>query len=88
MPHVNERHEFPTARGMPRAVVMSGTGMVFVAPSDGLLVIFGGTISLVEYGRGNTFFNSGFTTGPIYIAQGDKLRFTYLIAPTVTFLPM
>lgn len=88
MPHPGERHEFPTARGMPRTITPTGSGFVFVAPADGLLVIFGGTISLLEYGRGNTYFNSGFTTGPVYIAQGDKVRFTYLLAPTVTFLPM
>lgn len=88
MPHLGEKIDYPLGRGGSRSVTPSGTGYVFTAPSNGIIFISGGTVSLVEYGRGSTFFVAGIASGPISMASGDKIRFTYLVAPTITFLPM
>lgn len=88
MPHLGEKIDYVPGRGSPRAVTPSGTGYVFTAPSNGLIAISGGTVSLVEYGRGNTFFVAGLISGPVFMAAGDKIRLTYLLAPAITFLPM
>jgi len=88
MPHLGEKVDYATGRGSSRSVTPSGTGYVFTASSNGIIFISGGTVSLVEYGRGSTFFVAGIASGPISIAAGDKIRFTYLVAPTITFLPM
>jgi len=88
MPHLGEKIDYPLGRGSSRVITPSGTGYVFTAPSNGIIFISGGTVSLVEYGRGSTFFAAGIASGPISMAAGDKIRFTYLVAPTITFLPM
>lgn len=88
MPHLGEKVDYVPGRGSPRAVTPSGTGYVFTAPSNGLIAISGGTVSLVEYGRGDTFFVSGLVPGPFFMAAGDKIRLTYVLAPAITFLPM
>lgn len=88
MPHLGEKVDYTSGRGASRAVTPSGTGYVFTAPSSGLIFVSGGTVSLVEYGRGDIFFGTGLTFGSIPMAAGDKIRFTYLVAPTITFLPM
>lgn len=88
MPHLGEKIDYPLGRGGSRVVIPSGTGYVFTAPSNGLIAISGGTVSLVEYGRGDTFFDAGIASGPISMASGDKIRLTYVLAPAITFLPM
>ena len=88
MPHIGEKVDYTSARGAARTVTPSGTGYVFTAPSNGIIFISGGTVSLVEYGRGDIFFGTGLTFGSIPMSAGDKIRLTYLVAPTITFLPM
>ena len=88
MPHLGEKIDYPLGRGGSRVVTPSGTGYVFTAPSNGIIFISGGTVSLVEYGRGSTFFDAGIASGPISMASGDKIRLTYVLAPAITFLPM
>jgi len=88
MPHMGEKVEYPVGRGSARSVTVSASPFTFTAPADGNVVISGGTISVIEYGRGNTFYGAGFVGGPVYIANGDKIRLTYLTAPTITFFPM
>jgi hypothetical protein len=59
----------------------------FTAPSDGLYVVAGGTVSALDYGRSGAFVGLGVTAGPVPIKQGDVLRVTYTVAPVVRFIP-
>lgn len=54
---------------------------------DGLLVVSGGTVSLIEYGRRGVFTALGITSGLIPVRSGDVVRITYTVAPTVRFIP-
>lgn len=54
---------------------------------DGLLVVRGGTVSLVEYERQGAFTNLGVTSGLVPVKAGDVVRITYTVAPTVSFIP-
>lgn len=47
----------------------------------------GGTVSLIQYGRGGTMFSMGVLAGPVGVMAGDEVRITYVLAPTLTFLP-
>lgn len=66
------------------AVAPSGSPYTWTAPSAGMLIVSGGTVSLVEVGRGAAFYVAGLVGGLIPVSAGDKVRMTY--APTATFL--
>lgn len=55
--------------------------------TDGLLVVAGGTVSLIEYGRNGAFTSLGITAGLVSVKSGDVIRITYTAAPTVAFIP-
>lgn len=88
MPHLGEKLEYPTGRGMPRNVTVGASPFTFTAPSDGNVVVSGGSITLIQYGRGDMLFSAGLLTGPIFVANGDKIQIVYLTMPTITFFPM
>lgn len=55
--------------------------------ADGLLVVTGGTVSLIEYGRNGAFTPLGITAGLVPVKSGDVVRITHTVAPTVAFIP-
>lgn len=48
----------------------------------------GGTLSLVEYVRLGVNYNLGVLSGSVPVEKGDSVKFTYVVAPTVTFIPL
>lgn len=70
----------------PAAITVSASPFSYKAPGSGVVVITGGTVSLIEYGRGAVFTTSGLTTGLVPISRGDTVRVTYTVAPTMTFI--
>jgi hypothetical protein len=54
---------------------------------SGFITVSGGTVSLIEYRRGvkGTFTNIGVTAGVVPVKNGDYVRITYTVAPTVTY---
>lgn len=54
---------------------------------NGFITVQGGTVSLIEYRRGTsgTFTNIGVIAGPVPVRNGDSVRITYTVVPTVTF---
>lgn len=87
MPHIGEKAEYATPRMAARAVTPTGSPFTYTAPSSGLVILSGGTVSLVEYGRDASFYALGVVAGPVNVARGDAVRLTYLVAPTITFVP-
>jgi hypothetical protein len=64
----------------------------FVYQNTGLnpenVLVSGGTVTTIELSRdGSTFFVVGIIAGQFHLAQGDKLRVTYAVAPTMTRMP-
>ncbi len=60
----------------------------FTAAVKGFMLITGGTVSLVEFSRdGVTFYSYGTTSGQFTLNSADRLRVTYTVAPTMTFVP-
>lgn len=80
-----DRAETPVEASSTPAVPVSPAS--FVAASDGLYVVSGGTVSAIDYGRGGAFTSLGVTGGVVPIKQGDTLRVTYSSAPVVRFIP-
>lgn len=89
----------------PPSQVSDGHGLPSSQPSVGaspyvysngasysvLLVITGGTVTLVERSRnlGVDYFAVGaLVSGEFIVPPGDKVRITYAVAPTVTVFPL
>ena len=69
-----------------QAVTLTASPSSQMVPSDGKIVVQGGTVSLIEIGRGGTFIITGVTNGVIPVSEADVVRITYTVAPVVNFL--
>lgn len=87
MPHAGEHDSVSAIPTAPQAVTVGGSPYTYTAPSNGMLVIAGGTVSLVQYGRAGTLTTLGLVSGLIPMRVGDTVKTTYAVAPTMTFLP-
>lgn len=71
---------------VPAAVAVGASPFTYQAAGDGNLIVTGGTVTLIEYGRGGVFTTTGITVGVIPIFNGDSVRVTHAGAPTMTFI--
>lgn len=85
MPHSDEllSRMLSTAALVP--VTVGASPFTYIAPDAGLIVLQGGTVNLVELGRGVTFVNVGLLTGAVPVSKGDQVRLTYIVAPAMTY---
>jgi hypothetical protein len=68
------------------AVTVGASPFTYTATSDGNLIVTGGAVSLIEYGRGGIFTDIGLTSGIVPLFNGDSVRVTHAGAPTMTFI--
>lgn len=70
------------------AVTLTGSPFTYSAPRGGFVIVNGGTVTAIEFSRdGTNFYNTGETAGVFPVCAVDRLRITYAVAPTVTFVP-
>lgn len=67
-------------------VTLGASPTTYTASVNGMLLIVGGTVSVVQLQRVNTY-TTGLTAGLFPLSIGDKLSLTYTVAPTVTWFP-
>ena len=69
------------------AVTLTSSPHTSTIGQNGFLTVSGGTVSGIEYRRGVTgsFLSIGVTSGPVPVRNGDAVKITYTVAPTVTF---
>jgi hypothetical protein len=55
-----------------------------------MVLLNGGTVSLIEFSRGGTVFDpiGSLLSGDFMLNPGDGLRITYTIAPSVVYYPI
>lgn len=87
MPHIGEKIDWCSASLDTLLVTPTGSPYTEVAPSNGIYIITGGTVTTIEYGRNGVFTVVGLLAGVIPFTKGDSLRITYAVAPTVNFVP-
>lgn len=69
-------------------VTLTGSPFTYSAPRRGSLIVSGGTVSQIRFSRdGNTFYNTGATSGMFTLSAADRIEITYSVTPTVTFVP-
>lgn len=58
----------------------------YAATNSGSVLVSDGTVSLIELGRNGVFTNVGVIAGAIPVSEGDAVRVTYTVVPTMTFV--
>lgn len=86
MPHVGEVMAKLSGAPAVQVVTMGASPSSYIVPSSGKIVVRGGTVSLIEIGRGGTFVNTGLKIAVLPVSRGDVVRITYTVAPTVNYL--
>lgn len=87
MPHSDEFLSLLTATAPVSTVSLGASPSVYVAPAGGVLVVQGGTVSLLELGRNGAYLLTGVIAGFIPLRKGDSVRITHVVAPTVNWVP-
>lgn len=70
----------------PIAITVGASPFIYAADTDGNLIVTGGTVTAIAYGRGGVFTTIGITTGLVPVFAGDSVRVTYTVLPTMTFI--
>lgn len=69
------------------AVVVGASPFSYTASIAGYVHVTGGTVSAIALIRAATTLATGLTAGFIPVGQGDVVRVTYTVKPTVNFVP-
>lgn len=73
---------------LPLPITVSASPFTYSALVKGSVIVNGGTVSLVEFTRdGTTYYTTGQTAGMFTLNAADRLRVTYTVLPTMTFIP-
>lgn len=73
--------------GPRTAITVTGSPFTYTNTSSRaqLVNVMGGTVTIIEYARnGFSFDVLGLLSGQYTLMPGDKLRVSYLVAPTMT----
>jgi len=70
----------------PVSVTLNGSPFIYTATSDGYVVVKGGTVTKLEYGRGGFYTDIGSLNSITTVSSGDTFRITYAALPTMTFI--
>ena len=88
MPHFGQREMSTPALDAPSSITVGASPFTYAALSDGLVVVDGGTVSLVQYGRGAVLTGLGLIGGAIPVLSGDTVKVTWAVSePSMTFIP-
>jgi len=87
MPHPEEtRASAQPSQRAAAAITVGASVFSFAARATGVVIVAGGTVSLVELGRNGTFTGIGVIAGVVPVSQDDTVRVTYTVVPTMTFV--
>lgn len=68
------------------AIAVGASPYSYTADGFGTLLVAGGTVSAIELGRNGAFTNVGVIAGAVPVSEGDVVRVTYTVLPTMTFV--
>ena len=73
--------------GKMAQITVGASPFKYTVPSKGVVVISGGTVSLVQLTRATTTIPIGAVSGVVPVGAGDILTVTYSAIPAMSFLP-
>jgi hypothetical protein len=68
------------------AITVTASPFSYTATNSGTVLVAGGTVSAIELGRNGVFTSTGVTAGVVPVSEGDAVRVTYTVVPTMTFV--
>lgn len=87
MPHFGRFDMPPASLTTPQTITVGGSPFAYTVPADGVVVINGGTVSLVTYTRNGVAVTLGIVGGTIPVFKGDVVTVTWVVtAPTMTLI--
>lgn len=87
MPHTDENLGLQLAsQQSPVAITVGASVFDYVAPADGIVILTGGTVSVISIGRNTVFTTTGLIVGVFPVSRKDTVRVTYTVLPTMTFI--
>ena len=76
------------APAIETAITPGASPYTYSAPVKGSVIVSGGTVSAIDFSRdGSTFYTTGQTAGMFTLNAQDRLKVTYTVVPTMTFVP-
>lgn len=75
---------------LPSGITVTASPFIYTNSTayEASVVVTGGTVSLIEFSRdGVTYYPVGTVAGMFTLSASDKLRVTYIVAPTMTHIP-
>lgn len=79
-------------QGLPlpeSSITVTASPFSYTAIGRSQVIVSGGTVSAIALSRNGTdFYSTGQTAGAFQLDQGDVLRVTYTVLPTLTLFPM
>ena len=73
--------------GIPVGIAVGASPFTYTATKAGAVIVNGGTLSLIQFGRGGALYTLGVLAGVAPVWAGDTVVVTYVVAPTMTFMP-
>jgi len=70
----------------PAVIAVGVSPFSYDVANFGTVFVAGGTVSAIELGRNGVFTNTGTIAGPIPVSEGDVVRVTYTVLPTMTLV--
>jgi hypothetical protein len=70
----------------PQSIAVGASPFSYESQGAGIVIVQGGTVTALDYGRNGAFTALGVTQGPIQISAGDVLRVTHTGAPNMTLV--
>jgi hypothetical protein len=68
------------------SVTVGASPFSYTPDNDGLLIVVGGVVTALAYGRQGTFTALGVVAGLVPVKSGDTVRITHTAAPAVSFI--
>lgn len=78
----------PQQQAVPVTVTPTGSPFTYQAPWDGMVVVFGGTVSAIGWSQDNSTFVSLPTSGAFGVRTGNFIKVTYTGVPTMTMVAL
>lgn len=87
MPHLDENLGLTLpSQQSPLGITVGASVFDYVAPAQGLVILTGGTVTVISIGRNGVFTTTGLIVGVFPVSRKDTVRVTYSVIPTMTFI--
>ena len=85
---MNTNEMLSSSTAIAVVVTPGASPYTYTASQLGVMYLSGGTVSLMQLIRGSTTLGLGLLAGAFLMSPSDRLVTTYLVAPTMVWVPL